>query len=171
MFSDLEKYQQEETIEHAVCTPSGEPVLFPVGGKEVQLTLTLASQDCEEARKLSRVFQNQSFRLMAKEAQKAAEGKKKKKAKAQKDADSAQAAELHDLKLVLACTKGWNLHQQGKPVPFSREAAKELYTHPRFPFIKDEVLRVTRDRKRFDPTAEEDSDDELEEDEDFPGNS
>jgi hypothetical protein len=171
MFSDLEKYQQEETIEHAVCTPSGEPVLMPIGDKEVQLTLTLASQDCDEARKLQRTFQNKSFRLMAKEAQRAASGSKK-KAKAQKDADSAKQAEVHDINTALACTRGWNLHNHGEPVEFTAENVKGLYTHPRFLFIRDEVLKVTRDRQRFDPTAsDEDEDDELEDDEDFSGNS
>lgn len=46
-------------------------------------------------------------------------------------------------------TVGWNLVMSGKSLPFSRQAARELYADPRRGWLRAQVLAARDNRERF----------------------
>lgn len=113
----------------------GEPLLNALGKP---VTLRLIGSDSPEYRRLTR-----------KHARARIERSKKTKGDAVLDDAILDAMEGEDLELIIACTKGWDgvLDSKDKPVPFSPEAAGELYR--RFPLAREQADRAIVDRAHF----------------------
>lgn len=65
-------------------------------------------------------------------------------------ADQITAAEMDNItaEMLAGCTIGWRgLESKGEPLPFSFEAAKELYRN--YPAIRDQINRAVGDRTNF----------------------
>jgi hypothetical protein len=61
---------------------------------------------------------------------------------------TSEMEEADGLDLLAACTKDWKgIENAGKPVPFSREAARELYKA--YPSLRAQVDRAIMDRAAF----------------------
>lgn len=113
----------------------GEPLLN-AKGEPVQLRLH--GSDSEAYRKASRA--------LARKRMERAQARKK--LETVTDADL-EAAAAEDLDMIVACTSGWKgiLDSNQKPIPFSPEGARELYT--RFPVAREQADTAIMDRARF----------------------
>lgn len=61
---------------------------------------------------------------------------------------TSETAEADNLDLLAACTMDWKgIEDAGEPVPFSREAARELYKA--YPSLRAQVDRAIGDRAAF----------------------
>lgn len=61
---------------------------------------------------------------------------------------SPEEIEQNGIELLAACTVGWDgIILDGKPLDFSKDNAKELYT--RFPWIKEQIDVAVGDRANF----------------------
>lgn len=74
-----------------------------------------------------------------KEAKRKMDAKQKNAAKVRKVLSEEESEQMY-AELAAACTTGWtNIQQDGKDVPFSYEAAVEVYT--KYPFVSTQVVR------------------------------
>lgn len=75
-----------------------------------------------------------------KEAKRKMDAKTKNAAKVRKVLSEEETEQMY-AELAAACTTGWNnIEQDGKAVPFSYEAAVEVYT--KYPFVSTQVVRA-----------------------------
>lgn len=133
---DLEQMEtrtlSETGVELALRSVGGTEPLLTKDGK--QISLLVLGPDSETYR--SKMREN-----MQKRVQRQANG--------QKDADDATAAERDGIELLALCTKGWsNMNgKDGSPLPFTTEAARQLYS--RYPAIRDQVDVFMGNRVNF----------------------
>lgn len=64
--------------------------------------------------------------------------------------DTEAERDRQNLDLVVACTKGWLLEgENGEEIPFSPDAARDMYTTPELSWILDQAFVWIEDKKNF----------------------
>lgn len=123
------KARSEKGVAMQVKTLSGAPLL---NSKRDGVFLTLLGPDSDTYRALYRSQVRKSVELRA----------------AGKEPDAAEE-EKGLIDFLVALTTGWEgmLDKAGEPIPFSAEAARELYT--RFPVIRDQADTFSASRANF----------------------
>jgi acyl-CoA reductase-like NAD-dependent aldehyde dehydrogenase len=126
----------------AVATdrPARMTILHPVTGQPIRRTdsgeaawIDILSADSKAARDHEREMQNRRLRSRARRV-------------------TAEEIEAEGIELLVALTKGWSLATlEGEPldVPFTAEAARELYSSPDLAFIRRQVNEFAADLGNF----------------------
>lgn len=124
----------EQGVEVPLVRLDGEPLL---NNLKQPVSLTVLGSDSRAYRTANRHLQRQRLER----AQKA-------RGKLATD-EQLDEAEKEDIELLVAITTGWSgvLDSKDKPVPFSKEAVRELYT--RYPVAREQADNAALDRTRF----------------------
>jgi hypothetical protein len=129
---DLKDYEQQETCEYTLRTPSGEKtdVVFTLAGPTHPVR-------AEFERRVTRKAVNDFNR--------------KGKATLPDDPDELLAQQIAR---VSAFTLGWtNLQIDGEAAPFSKDKAREIFSDKRFAWIRDAVNAALSDVANFMPSS------------------
>lgn len=111
-------------------------LLHPTTGAPLGVLITVCGTDSDAYRQALRERQNKRLR----------------NAKRGGATLTAEEIEAEALDLLVRCTSGWTgVELDGKPVAFTREAARDLYR--RFRWIREQVDTAIEDRANFLPPS------------------
>jgi hypothetical protein len=111
-------------------------IYHPVSKVNIGISITVASTDSEAFRKASQAQQNKRLKQMTRGRRGAG------------TALTAEEMEEESLDLLASCTLGWEGVNYGTdPLPFSKEAARNLYR--KHAFIREQVDEAMADRSLF----------------------
>jgi len=119
----------------AASSGSRMTIADPVTGEDTDLWIQLQGKDSDEYRKAQRAIANRRLRQSQR--------------RRNRFELTAEEIEEEALDLLVAVTIGWSdtLYLDGKPLPFSADNARSLYT--RFAWLKEQVDRFVDDRANF----------------------
>lgn len=110
-------------------------LLHPVTNEPIGMKIKVIGRDSDEFRRLSNAQSRRRVNKMSKGGFRATNA-------------NLEDVEAEGIELLAACTKGWtNVVVSGKVIPFSKEAAVDLYT--KYPWIKEQVDTAIGDRALF----------------------
>lgn len=111
-------------------------IYHPGTNEDLDVTINVLGKDSDEFQKVSRA---QSKKRMAKLS---------KGGFRNTSAIPLEEVEQDGIELLASCTRGWSgVVVDGKEVPFSKDAAVDVYT--RFPWIREQVDAAIGDRANF----------------------
>lgn len=112
-------------------------VLHPVENIPIGVKIVLAGKDSDRFQKFVR---------------KQANKRTSKWRPGQKLSFTAEEQEQEKVDLLVACTISWSgVVMNGEEIPFSPEAAKELYSNPGFSWLVEQIDEFIGDREHFLP--------------------
>lgn len=123
---DFEAFEDTSTTEFRVTDPTGKPTA---------MVITLAGPEHPDRKRLEFARQRRIRTQFA---------KTQKLPVSDPEDDEAETVDT-----LVACTLGW----QGAAVPYSRDAARALYTDPRRRWLRDKVQTALNERELFTRTS------------------